>query len=116
MVPWFATIRTALDQVQPGLWNALLALVLFGAMYVFKKFKPELFAKLPASLQAWPAMLTGAVFAALSASTSGGLGPAIVNALGMSLSGLLSGVLAVGGHRVLKESPLSYGTPPPKAS
>jgi hypothetical protein len=114
MIPWLTTIRTALDALQPGLFNALLALLLFGAMYLVKRFKPELFNKLPTALQAWPAMAIGAVIAALSASTNGNFLQAVVNAAGMSLSGLLSGVLAVGAHRTLKESPLPYATPPAK--
>lgn len=114
MIPTLATWRTALDQIQPGLWNALLALLLFGATYAFKKLRPDLFARMPLKLQAWPAMFTGALVAALSASTTGGLLAALVNAAGMSLSGLLSGVLAVGAHRVLKEAPGPYGTPPEK--
>jgi hypothetical protein len=111
MIPILATWHTALDQIQPGLFNAILAAILFGAMYLFKRFAPDTFERLPTDLQAWPALATGAVIAALSASTDGGVLHAVVAALGQSLTGLLSGVLAVGGHRVLKESRLSYGGP-----
>jgi hypothetical protein len=114
MLPFLLNIRTTLDGIHPGLFNAALALILFGAMYLFRKVRPDLFAKLPTKLQAWPALALGAVVAALSASTGAGALDAVLNALGMSLTGLLSGTLAVGTNRVLKESPLPYGTPPPK--
>jgi hypothetical protein len=118
MLPFLQQFRTYLDAIQPGLFNASLAGLLFAALWLLRKFKPLFFAKLPPSLQAWPALATGAVIAALSASTDGNLGGAVLNALGMAFTGLLSGVMASGIHRTLKESALPYGTSdvPPKKS
>jgi len=107
-------LRETLDHWSPGAFNASLAALLFVALWLGRRFKPDLFAKLPPTLQAWPALAGGAVLAALSSNLSGGLVAAVVSALGMSLTGLVSGVAAVGLHRTLKESPLPYGTPPPK--
>jgi hypothetical protein len=109
-------LRTYLDALQPGLFNAALAALLFVALWLVRKQWPLFFAKLPPALQAWPAMATGAVVAALSASVDGNFGGAFVNALGMALTGLVSGMLASGIHRTLKEAPGPYGEDqiPPK--
>lgn len=116
MIPQLLHLRTYLDGLHPGLFNATLAAVLFGLLWVVRKVKPLFFAKLPPALQAWPALASGAVLAALSASTDGDFAGAVVNALGMALTGLVSGMLASGIHRTLKESPLPYGSNdvPPK--
>lgn len=117
MIPFLQQLRLSVDAIYPGLFNAGLAAVLFAALWVIRRFKPLLFANMPAALQAWPALASGAVIAALSASTDGNIGGAVVNALGQALAGLVSGVLAVGLHRTLKESPLPYGNGqiPPKS-
>ena len=116
MIPPLQHLRAFLDGLVPGGFNASLAALLWVALWGLRKFKPLFFAKLPPALQAWPALAVGAVIAALSASTGANVGEAVLNALGMSLTGLLSGVLSVGAHRVLKESPLPYGAHdiPPK--
>ena len=109
-------LRTYLDALQPGLFNAGLAALLFVALWGVRRWKPLFFAKLPPALQAWPAMASGALIAALSASTDGDFIGALVNALGMAGTGLVSGMLSVGVHRTLKESPTPYGVDqiPPK--
>jgi hypothetical protein len=50
-------------------------------------------------------------------SSAGSLLDTVIAVLGNTLLGLTSGILAVGLHRTLKESPLPYGTNqiPPKA-
>jgi len=102
-------LRETLDHWSPGAFNASLAALLFVALWLGRRLKPDLFAKLPPTLQAWPALAGGAVLAALSSNSSGGLMAAVISALGMSLTGLVSGVAAVGLHRTLKESKLPYG-------
>ena len=102
-------LRVYLDALQPGLFNAGLAALLFVALWGVRRWKPLFFAKLPPALQAWPAMASGALIAALSASTDGDFIGALVNALGMAGTGLVSGMLSVGVHRTLKESPTPYG-------
>lgn len=116
MIPPLQHLRAWLDAFQPGTFNASLAALLWGALWLVRKKWPLFFAKLPSQLQAWPALAMGAVVAALSASTDGNIGQAVLNALGMAFTGLLSGAMSVGVHRVLKESPLPYGTNdiPPK--
>ncbi len=116
MIAPLQQLHALLDSITPGLFNAALAVLLWGALWLVRKFKPLLFVKLPPSLQAWPALASGALLSALSASTDGDLKGAAVNALGQALAGLVSGVMAVGLHRTLKESALSYGSKdiPPK--
>jgi hypothetical protein len=110
-------LRETLDHWSPGAFNASLAALLFVALWLGRRFKPDLFAKLPPTLQAWPALAGGAVLAALSSNSSGGLMATVISALGMSLTGLVSGIGAVGLHRTLKESKLPYGNDqiPPKS-
>ena len=116
MIAPLQQLHALLDGIVPGLFNATLAVLLWAALWFVRKFEPLLFAKLPPAFQAWPALASGAVLSALSASTGPDLKTSIVNALGGALTGLVSGVMAVGVHRTLKESKLSYGTNdiPPK--
>ena len=108
----FVHLRVLLDSMHPGFFNALLAVAIWAALWAVRRWKPDYFAKLPIWLQAWPALVSGAVVGLLSA----GLGPdpvtAVIGVLGSTLSGLFSGIAGVGLHRTLKESPLKYGSLP----
>jgi len=114
---FLAHLREQLNAIQPGLFNALLALVLMLLIWVWRKASPATFDKLPPSLQAWPALAGGAVLAALSTNISVPPLQVAVAALAQSLGGIVSGIAAVGTHRVLKESPFPYGgkSQPPKS-
>jgi hypothetical protein len=94
-------LRTYLDGIYPGLWNASVAALVVLVVWLMKKFFPNTFAKLPPSLQALPAMFVAALVNGIAA-----LEPTIISVIG---GGLLGGVTAVGVHRMLKESPLPYG-------
>jgi hypothetical protein len=109
MIPALQQLRTYLDAAFPGLFNASLAGLLFVVLWGVRRWKPLFFAELPPAFQAWPALASGAIISALSASTSGTFVTAFVNALGMAGTGLVSGMLASGVHRTLKESVLPYG-------
>lgn len=99
--------RVALDAVYPGLWNASLGMLVVLGVWLLKKLAPNLFAKLPPAVQALPAMILSAIVTALSATS-----PTVGGFLSQLLAGsLIGGTMAVGAHRVLKESPLPYGGP-----
>lgn len=102
---FLAQWRDALNAIYPGLWNAALGLAVVLALWATKKLKPDLFARLPPAVQALPAMILSAVATALSATS-----PTLGGFLSQLLAGsLVGGTMAVGVHRVLKESPLPYG-------
>lgn len=97
-------LHAYLDGLYPGLWNASVAAVAVLVLWLLKKFFPNVFAKLPPTVQALPAMFVAAILNGIAT-----LEPTIVSFLINSLGGgLLGGVTAVGVHRVLKESPLPY--------
>jgi hypothetical protein len=116
MFPALVHLRTVLDGVHPGLFNAILSALLLGAIWVWRKFWPASFAKLPTAVQAAPALAGGAVLGALSANINGAPIDAVLAALVQSAGGIISGLAAIGTHHALKESPLPYGNPKPVAA
>jgi hypothetical protein len=100
-------LRTWLDHVYPGLWNASVAAFAVLVLWLTKKFAPNFFAKLPPPVQALPAMFIAGLVSGIAA-----LEPTIISFIASFIGGgLMGGVAAVGTHRTLKESPLPYGEP-----
>ena len=108
---WLASARAFLDGLYPGLSNALLALLAVFAVWLLKKLRPDLFAKLPPSVQALPALFVSGVLSALTA-VEPTLAAVLANFLGGAAVG---GAAAVGLHHMAKASPLPYGDPPKAA-
>lgn len=113
MLPFLVDIHAKLDAVKPGLFNAILAALVLAILWGVKKARPEWFAKLPETLQAWPALTLAALTSALSTSTVGSLPDVLVAVLANAALGLLSaGAGAIGLHHAMKQSKLPYGNPP----
>lgn len=99
--------RDALNAIYPGLWNAALGLIVVLIVWGLRRWRPDVFARLPPAVQMLPAMVLSAIVTALSATS-----PTIGGFLSQLLAGtLIGGTTAIGAHRVLKESPLPYGGP-----
>lgn len=98
-------LKAALDAIHPSAFYALIAVIVGGVIYFWRKVHPSSFEALPKSVQDFPAVLFGAFLGAVGT----GLNP-----IG-ALAGALSGLCSIGGHHVLKRSPLPYGNPSPSA-
>lgn len=97
-----------LDSLYPGLWNATVAALVVFLIWLLKKVRPDLFAKLPPAVQALPAVVLSGLVSGLSA-----FEPTILAFLTQLIGGgIAGGAAAVGMHHMLKESPLPYGNPP----
>lgn len=90
-----AQVKAFFDSVDPRAWYLFLSLAIGTLVFAWRKLSPATFEKLPAQLQALPALLLGAVAAA---STGGGAHEAFVS----GVFGALSGLAAVGGHHAIK--------------
>jgi hypothetical protein len=114
MLPFLVSIRTYLDALHPGLFNAATAVVVLTLLWAVKKLRPAWFEKLPTAWQAWPALTLAALTTALATSTAATAADTVVAVLGNAFLGLLNaGLGAIGLHRAMKESKLPYGNPKP---
>ena len=87
--------REWLTAIDPRLPAALLAVVVGGVVWAWRKYWPASFAKLPPRWQGLPAMLLGAVVAALSS------GQDVIGAILEAAAGAGVGLAAVGGHHAV---------------
>lgn len=96
-----SSIRSWLESIHPLAPHVAIALVVWLAVWAVRKWAPHTWQKLPTSVQSLPALLLAE---ALSVASSADATQAMVNAV----LGVLAGVLAVGGHHVLKDLPGPY--------
>lgn len=99
-------LKLFLDSLDPRLFHAVLALVIGAAYYAWRRFSPATFERLPKALQPLPALLLAGTANVMATSNTGQL-IELATQLGL---GVLDGVLAVGGHHVLKALPGPYGS------
>lgn len=83
--------KSQLDAIDPRLWWVVIALVVYGLVFAWKKIHPASFEKVPARFKALPAAILGAIMAATAADE-------IPKMLFDLVMGVISGVTAVGGH------------------
>ncbi len=95
-------IRIYLDAVDPRLWPLCLALAVGAVVFVWRKAHPRSFERLPRPWQSLPAVVLAAV-------VSGATGADVVQMVVEAIAGGFSGVLAVGGHHVVKPLPSLKG-------
>lgn len=84
-------LKQSADAIDPKLWYLGIALLTAGIIALWRQLHPKSFDALPPRIKALPAMLIGAV---LSATAATDLKSVFVNAF----TGVLAGLLAVGGY------------------
>lgn len=94
--------RAELAELHPALPAIVLALVVGGLIYAWRRLHPRSFERVPKPVQALPAVL---ISVALAAASSGG---DALKAVLDALAGVFVGLIPIGGHHVLKESPIPY--------
>lgn len=83
--------KSQLDAIDPRLWWLVIALVVYGLVFAWRKIHPASFDKIPARFKALPAAILGAIMASTAAEE-------IPKMLFDLVMGAISGVTAVGGH------------------
>lgn len=102
MLAFLHAARAALAAVHPLLPFICIAAIVGGLVYLWRRFSPTTFDKLPPQIQALPALLISAILA--GASSGGDVGRMMIDAA----IGAFSGLLSVGGHEALKRLPGPY--------
>ena len=94
-------LRTYLEAIHPLLPYLLFAGLSGLVVWAWRTYAPRSFEVVPKSLQALPALLISGLMAGFTASELDSL-------IAETLVGVLSGLLAVGGHEALRRAPGPY--------
>lgn len=106
MIHWLVELKARADAIDPRLWNFLMAMLIGGLIYAFKRWKPETWQKLPSRYKVLPATIVGML-------VSGAAGQDVLNVVLEAAFGTTSGLMAAGGHE-LWDRLLSPRQPPPE--